>query len=129
MHIKPMKAIASLLLFSSLSPPVFASDNDVNHLVQDTYKAGTKVEIDEDQDEVYAAVQNGLIRPFSELYATIDKELNGRVIKVELDEDDDEWIYELKLVHDNNVIRVEYNATTLELMEIRGRNIRGIIKK
>lgn len=55
--------------------------------------------------------------------------MNGRLIKVELDEDDDEWIYELKLVYDNQVFRVEYNAATLELMSIRGRNVIRAIKK
>lgn len=66
---------------------------------------------------------------FAELYATVDQQLNGRLIKVELDEDDDEWIYELKLVYDNQVFRVEYNAATLELMSIRGRNVIRAIKK
>lgn len=70
-----------------------------------------------------------MIKPFSELYATVDKQLNGRLIKVELEEDDNEWVYELKLVHENNVIKVEYNATTLELMEIKGRNLQDVIKK
>lgn len=124
-----MKTLACLLLASSLSLPASAGHDASHQLIQDAYKAGTHVEIDEDQDEVYAAVRQGKIRPFSELYATIDKQLNGRVIKVELDEDDDEWIYELKLVYDNKVMRVEYNATTLELMSIRGRNVLEIIKK
>ncbi|ELH4234238.1 hypothetical protein ROW45_000754 [Vibrio fluvialis] len=124
-----MKAFACLALFSSLSLPALAEHDASHELIQDAYKEGAHVKIDEDQDEVYEAVRQGKIRPFSELYATIDKHLNGRVIKVELDEDDDEWIYELKLVYDNKVIRVEYNATTLELMSIRGRNVLDVIKK
>lgn len=97
-------------------------------LVQDAYKEGTAVEFEEDQDEVFEAVQQGLIKPFSELYRTVDKQLNGRLIKVELEEDDNEWIYELKLVHENNVIKVEYNATTLEMIKIQGRNLTDVIK-
>ncbi|EOB6544691.1 PepSY domain-containing protein [Vibrio vulnificus] len=104
-------------------------EQDGHRLVQDVYKEGTAIEFDEDQNEVYQAVQQGLIKPFSELYSTVDKQLNGRLIKVELEEDDDEWIYELKLVHDNHVIKVEYNATTLELIEIKGRNLHDVIKK
>lgn len=119
-----------LFLIALMHPTLALSDpQDGHHLVQDAYKHGTAIEIDEDQDEVYEAVQKGLIKPFSELYATVDKQLNGRLIKVELDEDDDEWIYELKLVHDNHVIKVEYNATTLELIEIKGRNLHDVIKK
>ncbi|MGD8170312.1 PepSY domain-containing protein [Vibrio sp. TRT 21S02] len=132
MLINKVKSIVSLLLIGLIASPVFAEPQhqpDGHELVQDAYKSGTRVEIDEDQDEVYQAVQSGLIKPFSELYATIDQELNGRLIKVELDEDDDEWVYELKLVHDNNVIKVEYNAATLEMIEIKGRNLRNVIKK
>ncbi|MCW8334418.1 hypothetical protein MD483_11350 [Vibrio sp. DBSS07] len=123
--------LASVSIFSLSSLPAYAKnhDHDGHELVQDAYKEGASIEIDEDQDEVYEAVQNGLIKPFSELYETIDRELNGRVIKVELEEDDDEWFYELKLVHENNVIKVEYNAATLEMVEIKGRNLLEVIKK
>ncbi|WP_172562277.1 PepSY domain-containing protein [Vibrio furnissii] len=124
-----MKALACLALCSSLSLPAFAGDDVSHEFIQDAYKEGARVKIDEDQDEVFEAVRQGKIRPFSELYAAIDQQLNGRVIKVELDEDDDEWVYELKLVYDNKVIRVEYNAATLELMSIRGRNVLDVIKK
>jgi len=38
-------------------------------------------------------------------------------------------VYELKLVHKNSVIKVEYNAATLEMIEIKGRNLHDVIKK
>lgn len=121
----------ALILPCMLTMPAFASNDTQNghELIQDAYKEGAHIEFDEDQDEVYDAVKKGLIKPFSELYVTVDKQLNGRLIKVELEEDDNEWVYELKLVHENNVIKVEYNATTLELMEIKGRNLQDVIKK
>ncbi|MGF1694087.1 hypothetical protein L4D20_13680 [Vibrio kyushuensis] len=128
---KSIKALIFTLAFTVL--PVAAEVTEPvpsgHELVLDAYKEGTRVELDEDQDEVYEAVQQGLIQPFSELYATVDKQLHGRVIRVELEEDDDEWIYELKLVHEQNVIKVEYNATTLEMIEIKGRNLHDVIKK
>ncbi|WP_218919638.1 PepSY domain-containing protein [Shewanella psychrophila] len=98
-------------------------------MIQDEFRSGTHVNIEEDQDEVYEAVKKGLIRPFSELYNTIDKQLNGRLIKIELEEDDDEWIYEIKLIHNDNVVKVEYNAATLNMIKIEARNIIDIIKK
>lgn len=118
----PISANAAFISGNSEQP----SGHD---LVQDIELGETHVEFEEDQDEVFEAVQQGLIKPFSELFATVKNDLNGRVIKVELEEDDDEWIYELKLLHDQDVIKVEYNATTLEMMEIKGHNLQRVFKK
>ncbi|WP_070963105.1 PepSY domain-containing protein [Vibrio sonorensis] len=122
--------ILILALLVVCSTPIWAHshEEDGHALVQDIHRAGAEIDIDEDQDEVYEAVKQGLIKPFSELYATVDTHLNGRVIKVELEEDDDEWMYKLKLVHDNNIIRVRYDATTLEMVEIEGRNLQKVLQ-
>ncbi|XNG95949.1 PepSY domain-containing protein [Vibrio cyclitrophicus] len=104
------------------------SDHNGHDLVQDVHKAGTRIEFEEDQDEVYDAVQEGYIRPFSEMYAAVENDLHGRIIKVELEEDDDVWVYELKINHQNNIIKVEYNAETLEMLMIKGRNFKDAIK-
>lgn len=126
---KPAIYLAALFTFFPLSQSAFANDHPDGHqLIQDVQQNGAKIDIDEDQDEVYAAVQAGLVKPFSELYAMVEKDFHGRIIKVELDEDDNEWTYELKLVHDNNVIKVEYNAATLAITEIKGRDIRAALK-
>lgn len=120
-------AIACVLL----SFPTLAhkhADQDGHALVQDVHKPGTRIEFEEDQDEVYAAVKSGEIRPFSEMYAAVERDLRGRIIHVELEEDDDIWVYELKLNHNNNIIKVEYNAKTLEMLQIKGRNIRKALK-
>lgn len=125
--------LAALFTLLPLSQSAFANDHlDGHQLIQDVAQNGAKIDIDididEDQDEVYDAVQAGLVKPFSELYSMVAKDFHGRIIKVELDEDDDEWTYELKLVHDNNVIKVEYNAATLAITEIKGRDIRAALK-
>ncbi|MGF1717043.1 PepSY domain-containing protein [Photobacterium chitinilyticum] len=87
------------------------------------------LEIDEDHDDVMEAVQQGLIQPFSALKATVSKQLHGRIIKVELEEDDDIWVYELKLIDpNNNIVKVEYEAKTLSIIEIKGRNLENVIK-
>ncbi|MUK63036.1 hypothetical protein GNP81_05810 [Aliivibrio fischeri] len=117
------------VLLSIFSQNVLADNHQNGHeLVQDIQTADTRIEIDEDQDEVYEAVKSGLIKPFSELYTTVAQDFNGRIIKVELEEDDDEWTYELKIVHDNNVLKVEYNAANLAITEIKGRDIRAALK-
>lgn len=124
-----LKLPTFIALLGCLSLPVMAEHGAGHAFLKEAEEQGARVEIEEDQDEVFAAVRQGRIRPFSELYSTIDEQLYGRVIKVELEEDDHEWIYELKLVHDNKVIEVEYNATSLELMSIEGRNVLEFIKR
>ncbi|MGR4988362.1 PepSY domain-containing protein [Vibrio rotiferianus] len=120
-----------------LSAPSFADhhdhtghhdDKDGHAIVRDVEKPGTRIEFDEDQDEVYRAVQKGYIRPFSEMYEAVENDLYGRIIKVELEEDDDEWVYELKILFDDSVIKVEYDAETLEMLEIKGRNFNKALK-
>lgn len=128
---RPLVNLTAILVCVLVSFPTFAKkrhDEDGHALVQDVHKPGARVTFDEDQDEVYEAVQKGYVRPFSEMYAAVERDLHGRIIHVELEEDDDIWIYELKLNHNNNIIKVEYNAATLELLEIKGRNIREAIK-
>ncbi|RJX65056.1 hypothetical protein DZ860_22790 [Vibrio sinensis] len=122
------------LLLSSLtfSLPSWAGKHDHENghaLVQDVHRDGPKIEFEEDQDEVYQAVKRGYIRPFSEMYAAVERDLKGRIISVELEEDDDEWIYELKLNHKNNIIKVEYDAQTLKMLMIKGRDFHQALKK
>lgn len=122
------------LLLSSLtfSLPSWADKHDHENghaLVQDVHRDGPKVEFEEDQDEVYQAVKRGYIRPFSEMYAAVERDLKGRIISVELEEDDDEWIYELKINHKNNIIKVEYDAQTLKMLMIKGRDFHQALKK
>ncbi len=120
-----------------LSAPSFADhhdhkdhhdDKDGHAIVRDVEKPGTRIEFDEDQDEVYRAVQKGYIRPFSDMYEAVENDLYGRIIKVELEEDDDEWVYELKILFNDSVIKVEYDAATLEMLEIKGRNFNKALK-
>ncbi len=103
-------------------------NNDPHALVTDVVKPGTQVDIDEDQDDVYRAVKNGKIRPFSELYDEVENDLYGRIIKVELEEDDGEWIYELKIIHDGTIVQAEYSAATLEMRLLKGHNLKSVLK-
>jgi len=118
-----------LLAFPSMAKKHDHDDQDGHALVQDVHKPGARIEFEEDQDEVYEAVKKGYIKPFSEMYAAVARDLHGRIIHVELEEDDDIWIYELKINHDNNIIKVEYNAETLEMLQIKGRNLKQALKK
>lgn len=129
---QPLVLSFTLLIAFMFSSNIYAKKHDHDHnghaLVQDVHKPGAKIEFEEDQDEVYEAVRRGYIRPFSEMYAAVERDLHGRIIRVELEEDDDIWIYELKVNFENNIIKVEYNAQTLEMMLIKGRNFKQALK-
>lgn len=129
MFSKAMISLMSLSFGLVVSSSAWADSHPNGHdLVQDVHKEGTRIEFEEDQDEVYEAVREGYIRPFSEMYAAVENDLHGRIIKVELEEDDDIWVYELKINYKNNIIKVEYNAETLEMLMIKGRNFKDAIK-
>ncbi|PFG55962.1 putative membrane protein YkoI [Vibrio sp. ES.051] len=121
--------VTMLLCAASLAKHVDTYAQKNGHaIVRDVEKPGTRIEFDEDQDEVYRAVQKGYIRPFSELYAAVENDLYGRIIKVELEEEHDEWVYELKILYNNSVLKVEYDAATLEMLEIKGRSFNKALK-
>ncbi len=135
---KPTRSLHLALFLGSLPllflAPTLAEQNEVialpgeNPVVQDVVKPSPKIEFDGDQEKVYRAVKHGYIRPFSELYAIVEKDLYGRIIKVELEEDNNEWVYELKILFDNSVLKVEYDAATLEMLEVKGRNFNKALK-
>ncbi len=133
--VKMLTSTSLVLLLCLTSSTAFAKkdhhdkhDHISRDLLMDEHKPGTKIEFEEDQDEVYEAVRRGYIRPFSELYDAVEQDLHGRIIRVELEEDDDIWVYELKINHQNNIIKVEYNAETLEMLLIKGRNFKQALK-
>lgn len=117
-----------------LNVPAFGADQlenrsqDQSPLLEDVENPGTQVNINEDQDDVYQAVKDGKIRPFSELYDQVEADLSGRIIKVELEHDDDEWIYQLKIIHDGTIVQAEYSASTLEMRLLKGHDLKSVLK-
>jgi len=93
------------------------------------------IEYEEDLDEVTAAVKAQEISPFIDLLAIIERDFNGRVIKVELEKDDDYseddmWIYEIKILDaDRNVVKADFDAKTFRLLAIKGRKLERFFSK
>ncbi|MCG3862607.1 hypothetical protein I3259_01055 [Photobacterium sp. Ph5] len=84
---------------------------------------------EEHHDDVMTAVEKGLIKPYSALQHKVSQQLSARIIKVELNEDNGEWIYELKLIDtENNIIKVEYQAQSLQMLKIKGRHLENVIR-
>ena len=65
------------------------------------------------------------VQPLDRLLARLRAEFPGRVLKVELEYEDDDgagWIYEIKLLTpQGHVLKLDYDARTLELRELKGR--------
>ncbi|MDX1551133.1 MAG: PepSY domain-containing protein [Marinobacter sp.] len=97
---------------------VFAAAAPVPHAVADD---------DEDWHRLHKEVQAGRIKPLSEILDTLSKDWIGDVIDVELDTEDGRRIYEIELLGpQGQVVEFEVDAATGEIMEMEGRNIRGM---
>lgn len=74
-----------------------------------------------DHERARAALEAGQIRPLSELLAEVERRFRGRVIEAELELDDGQWLYELKILPPNGrLFTVELDAATGALMRSRG---------
>ena len=74
-----------------------------------------------DHERARAALEAGQIRPLSELLAEVERRFRGRVIEAELDRDDGQWLYEIKILPPNGrVFIVELDAATGALLRSRG---------
>ncbi|RDW13884.1 PepSY domain-containing protein [Paracoccus thiocyanatus] len=73
------------------------------------------------QDFEYArgAVERGEILPLAEVLALLHRTHPGRVIEVDLDEDDGMMIYEVELVtEDGRLIEVELDAASGRILDL-----------
>lgn len=79
---------------------------------------------DEDR-EAYRAMETGEVKPISDLLTRIHAQFPGRILKIELEREESGrpkgWIYEAKvLTTRGSVLKLEYDAGTLELLAVKG---------
>ncbi|WP_215779806.1 PepSY domain-containing protein [Paludibacterium sp. B53371] len=75
---------------------------------------------DTEQDVARKAVQAGEILPLEKVMKVVQQAFPGAVLEVELDRQEQLWVYEIKLLQDNGVVRkVRYNARTATLIDSR----------
>ena len=82
---------------------------------------------DEEEKAAEAALARGDARSVHELLQWVRSKFAGSVLKVELeheDEGDAPWVYEVKLLTPEcDVLELAYDAATLELIGLKGRDV------
>ena len=72
-----------------------------------------------DQERARRALREGRIRPLAEILAMVQPRLGGRVIEVELGEEDGRFVYGFKVMTPRGRVReVEVDAATGEILEV-----------
>lgn len=78
---------------------------------------------DDDHARARAARQAGEIRPLAEVMAAVKRDMAGDVIEVELEREHGRWIYEVKILTPDGVIRrLDYDALSGQRLPARGRH-------
>ena len=80
----------------------------------------------DDHERARAAHQSGEIISLREMLEEVESRFAGQVIKVDLESerrgDQRIWVYEIKLIEpDGNVIKLELDAKTKEILKMKGR--------
>ena len=74
-----------------------------------------------DHERARVALEAGEIRPLAELLAEVERRYRGRVIEADLERDDGQWLYELKILPPNGrIFVIEIDAATGALLRSRG---------
>ena len=80
---------------------------------------------DDERRAAEAALARGEARPVGALLQRVRSRFAGSVLEIELEHEDDDarpWVYEVKLLTpDGDVLELEYDAGTLELLGLEGR--------
>ena len=78
-----------------------------------------------DHDRARAAVQAGEVMPLSALLERLQRSHPGQVLELELEREDDRWIYEVRLLQaDGQLLKLELDARTAEVLKLRRRPAR-----
>jgi uncharacterized membrane protein YkoI len=80
---------------------------------------------DPDQDRARAAVRAGEAMPLPALLERVQRSHPGQVLRVELEQDDGRWVYELRVLQpDGRLLKLEVDARSGEVLEAKTRRHR-----
>ncbi len=73
---------------------------------------------DDDHLEASRLVEAGYILPLSDILDTVQAQRPGRILEVELEQEDGQYIYEIELLDEHGMVwEVEINAVSGELLK------------
>lgn len=83
-----------------------------------------------DHERARAARARGEVLPLAQVLSRVELDFGGRVIEVELERDDGELLYELKLLlPDGRLIELEFDARTGELVKLEGTRLETVFRR
>jgi len=60
--------------------------------------------------------------PVERVFQQVQTEFEGIILELELEDEESHWIYEVKLLTpQGNVLKIEYDAKTMALLNVKGR--------
>ena len=79
----------------------------------------------DDHDRARQAVQAGQVLPLPTVLERLQREMPGQVLEVELEQERERWIYEIKLLTPaGQLTKVKLDARTAEVLRVRSRESR-----
>lgn len=76
---------------------------------------------------LHREVQAGRIQPLEQILDSLGRDWLGEVIEVEVEREDGRWVYEIELLGpQGQVVEFEIDAASGEILEIEGRDLRGM---
>ena len=73
---------------------------------------------DDDHDRARAAVERGAILTLNRILEVAARDTPGRVIDVELDEDDGRYVYEVEIIgHGGQIVEMKIDAASGRILE------------
>ena len=104
----PRRALAPILLVAALSVASLPASAD-DHRYED----------DDDHERARVALQEGAVLPLADILARLGRRVGGRVIEIELERDDDRWVYEITAMTPSGRVReLAVDAATARVLEL-----------
>ncbi|WP_084153958.1 PepSY domain-containing protein [Simplicispira psychrophila] len=76
----------------------------------------------DDHERALQAVQSGQVLPLTTVLERLGREHPGQVLEVELEQDDGQWIYEIKLLSaDGQLMKLKLDARTAQVLRLKVR--------